>query len=1713
MTKTKITFGLSKCWRILSAGVLTVLLTTSAYAQTSCINEVNATLGVGTVLAPCERNLLPGELLTPSANDPAINPGAKTVFIKRGGVYPAVSNPKITLADIGQTLEVMVVNDNANVITSCWGYVKIEDKDKPVLRCPNSIAVSCLQSVEPSVTGTIKLAGGANPLVGAGAIAVANLPANVGGVGGNGWYYDCSIPATITYTDQIFESSCTAPFMKNGIAASPGYTVAPTEIGTLGAMVTTNAAGATSTVLADYNALVDPTNNDVAGMPLLTGADNNIIKVIVRTFKVTDAYGNFTTCLQVIGAKRMDNTMRIIRPLDTTFNCTSNITDFSPEGINRVGNGASWSAYPLLFIPRNGGAVLPCNTPFTSLQLAAGATTVIVGGVTYDIVQLKPGTTTCGISVTYSDTDLNLCAGSFKKLRNWRIQNWCGATLAVCAPSVTGAVVELGEQNIKNLDLSAPVVRASYVTYQTTSNYVCTRDANGDIIPETIGGVTNVAALFKRDVSAVQVSNRPFTGSMIEGSPTVIGPDADIMDITAIGNTNTCTGRVAFTLSAKDVGCTAISGQVVITTSDNRLTVTGTPVYNASTGETTISFGGDFDLTQESVAPNAVINNLDGLVVTVTVADACGYAKATQRFRILVIDNAKPQPVCIEYLQLALGSGNGTPNSGSVRLQATSLNRASTDNCTNSRNLKYLVRKMQVPNANGTALIDNTDQCFSQWVDFTCMDAMASNNSRPNNATAATINVVMRVCDEAGNYNDCMVQVLVEDKMKPTCIPPAPLNINCNTNANLWDLSNYGTPAYYDNCSATIDELPAQFALNNCKIGTITRSWVVTDKFDNRSLPCTQTINVIGISDFTVDFPDDTIASCFGGVRTAEQAKNAMLTNSRDKDGHIENNGCGVIAVEVSDRFPDASGDGSCYKVLRKYRVIDWCRYNPNNAAENVSCYGRPVLQVAGQPLVGDQHSNPNWNSAVNGNAPSWDNLHVGIAAGETSRTGDQLKERKFRDADIYNFSANSFTGDIADDLIVRENIRKIYASGVRNNSLLPTNRDHWTYADGIICFTQTIKVVDNVAPIVSEEADNLEICDYGTGGNCSARYTHTLVGTDQCEGGNGTLGLTYSWTLVRTDGLPIVPASAGVAVVMSYSGATNAIDIPSLPYDVTYKINWTLADRCGNSGHDEYEIRFRDCKKPGITCSNINAEIMPTTGNVGGGGQIEVWASEFINSIADNCAIDRNKVRVRRQGAGQGYPSPLANRAITFTCNDYTANASHTVLVEVWAVDESRNLSNGNIGNADFCLATVTLQNNMGACGPAGDVARINGGIQTEARTNVENVTVKATMNGSQLAGSVTTRTDGLFSLSGLTTAQNYAVRGERVDNPLNGVTTYDIALMSRHILGTEVLNSPFKIIAADVNGDRELNTGDMIALRRAVLHLAPTFPNNVQSWRFVNKTYAFRSATNPLAEDFPEVVNVTNAARGNNAADFIGIKVGDLNSSATANGLAGLDIRGGAGMVTLKTDDLNLVAGKTYTVQLKSDDFKVSGVQGTLNLANGYADQIAVTGQLPNMAEGNFGVFNNAVTMSWDGKANVETDVLTLTFRAKRDGKLSEILTVGSNLTYAEGYNATGESFSVNLKFNNGKVSGSEFALYQNEPNPFDGTTKIGFNLPESAKATLTIYDVTGKLVKIVEGNYTAGYNALQLTKTDMNANGVLYYRLESGNNTATKKMIIIE
>ena len=68
-------------------------------------------------------------------------------------------------------------------------------------------------------------------------------------------------------------------------------------------------------------------------------------------------------------------------------------------------------------------------------------------------------------------------------------------------------------------------------------------------------------------------------------------------------------------------------------------------------------------------------------------------------------------------------------------------------------------------------------------------------------------------------------------------------------------------------------------------------------------------------------------------------------------------------------------------------------------------------------------------------------------------------------------------------------------------------------------------------------------------------------------------------------------------------------------------------------------------------------------------------------------------------------------------------------------------------------------------------------------------------------------------------------------------------------------------------------------------------------------------------------------------------------------------------------------------------------------------------------------------------------------------------------------------------------------------------------GFWLPESSQATLRVYDETGKVLVVKTGAYNKGYNAIELTKTELGVSGVLYYRLETPTHSATKKMVVIE
>jgi hypothetical protein len=369
---------------------------------------------------------------------------------------------------------------------------------------------------------------------------------------------------------------------------------------------------------------------------------------------------------------------------------------------------------------------------------------------------------------------------------------------------------------------------------------------------------------------------------------------------------------------------------------------------------------------------------------------------------------------------------------------------------------------------------------------------------------------------------------------------------------------------------------------------------------------------------------------------------------------------------------------------------------------------------------------------------------------------------------------------------------------------------------------------------------------------------------------------------------------------------------------------------------------------------------------------------------------------------------------------------------------------------------------------------------------------------------------------------AGNYTVTPAKDDNPLNGVSTYDLVLISRHILGLEPLHSPYQQIAADANKSSSITTFDIVELRKLILGIYQQLPGNT-SWRFVDKAFVFPNPDNAFQTTFPEQISVANALSSHMDDSFVGVKIGDVNGTAIANGLSGavLQDRGGSADLPVRAtllfdvEDRAVKTGEAFEVTLKAAQ-TVAGYQFTLNTPG-----LEFLGT--DLPAGRYGVFADALTVSQDGEG-IET--FTLRFRARKDGLLSEMLGMSSRITRAEAYGVPGDVpngqttssrqtavMDVALRFDGATIAGIGFELYQNEPNPFVDKTLIGFHLPSAAETTLTVYDETGRTIYTTTGDFAKGYNTIVLDRVLPADSGLLYYKLETAGHSAARKMIRVK
>jgi len=533
----------------------------------------------------------------------------------------------------------------------------------------------------------------------------------------------------------------------------------------------------------------------------------------------------------------------------------------------------------------------------------------------------------------------------------------------------------------------------------------------------------------------------------------------------------------------------------------------------------------------------------------------------------------------------------------------------------------------------------------------------------------------------------------------------------------------------------------------------------------------------------------------------------------------------------------------------------------------------------------------------------------------------------------------------------------------------------------------------------------------------------------------------------------------------------------------------------------------------------------VPYTFNVGEGPQaVNVFtgmgSGDYAVTVTD--AVGCTSVATAEL-TNEGAP-PIAN--FQLDSSELAVNVTSTTIGEAtleWDFGDGATASEStvehsfdNLGSYTICL---TATNDCGSDTHCEEIAfseakaRIAGKIITPTEQAVGDVLVTCTG-----ANTMTTGSDGLYDFQGLTKEQSYSIIPEKDINLLNGVSTFDLYQINNHILGRTPLDSPYKIIAADANNSGSVTTSDLVAVQRVILGVEEEFPNN-KSWRFIDAKHTFADPTDPLAEPLPEQIDIMLTTSVLDA-DFIGIKIGDVNQNVIASNFENVQGRTRTNQPVIVPDH-QLEAGQEIVVPLQLTEIEtLLGLQFTLEVDVKMMDIVdIIPGNVGGVSKANFNLQKlsaGILTASWYKTQSAPSGdaLIYLKIKAKQALQLREALQISSAVTPAEAYVKEGSFLEErNLILQYSEPKAPVFKLYQNTPNPFRNTTQIGFELPKATPATFTIYDATGKVVKTIQGNFTAGYHQITLDSGDWQGTGLYYYRLETADAAATRRLIVVE
>ena len=830
-----------------------------------------------------------------------------------------------------------IATDASSNADTCTQTITVQDTTPPVIVCPDDIVLNCPDMADPGNTGFPT------------ATDDCNNPPTIAIMSDITVTGSCPNTFTIERT-WIATDACmnTATCMQLIVVqdTTPPMIACPDDVVLNCPTMVTPANTGTATAIDDCNNPPTITMDDVTTQ----GPCANTF-TIVRTWTATDDCMNSASCIQIITVQ--DTTAPVITcPDDVVVNCPGMVdpsttgmataTDECNDPPTITSNDVTITgSCPNTFtIERTWTATDDCMNTASCLQLIVVQDTtapVIVcpADITLDCPSMtnpantgRPtATDECNNPpvITRSDNVLpGACAGTRTIERTWIATDACG-NVATCLQLIV-------VQDTTPPDVTCPA--------DITLNCPADTDPSNTGTATGTDECNNPPAITFFDVT---------TPGSCPNTPSIqrfwIATDACL-------NADTCIQLITVQdTTAPVIACPADITIECPMTADTSITGVATAVDECN--NVTISFS---DATMPGSCPNTF-----SIVRTWTATDPCGNSSSCEQ-NIEIVDTTPPTIVCPMDITVSCNGDTTTANTGLPTVMDACNNPAivvymdsvvtgtgsviftifrtfkATDACGNMASCTQVIEVVAnvdpvIECPNDTTLFLNPDSC-QLFVGIPppnvmegCGDVTVTNDGNGDGMLDAsgiypggTTTVTYIVVDGAGNSDTCMFTITLLDTIPPMIVCPPDTNVDCNE--ALTPLSQFGSPTATDNCPGVTVEEVDSFAIDQCGVGTITRTFTATDAVGNTAA-CTQVINVTGMS--MIDSTDFIYPDPFIEVFDCVDFEDIMLTPPM-LDPNI--NTCNVITVDSTVEMIVPATFG-CMTFEVTYIITDSCNFDP----------------------------------------------------------------------------------------------------------------------------------------------------------------------------------------------------------------------------------------------------------------------------------------------------------------------------------------------------------------------------------------------------------------------------------------------------------------------------------------------------------------------------------------------------------------------------------------------------------------------------------------------------------------------------------------------------------------------------------------------------------------------------------------------------------------